>query len=69
MVGGAAAAALLRLGVVAAGIAAACAAGLLGALAYGLWRGGAPALPFLAVAALALVGWHQVRRDRRSPVR
>jgi hypothetical protein len=73
VVGGAAATALLRLGVRPWGVAAASAAGLLGALAYGLWRGGAPALPFVAVAVLVLVGWRYFQwcllRELKQPHR
>lgn len=58
LVGGAAATALLRLGLRPLPIMGAISSGLLVALAYGLWRGGAPALPFLAVAVLLLV-WRQ----------
>ncbi|HEY9142184.1 MAG TPA: hypothetical protein VIN93_14900 [Bryobacteraceae bacterium] len=58
LVGGAAAAALLRLGLRPAAVMSAIIFGLLSALAYGLWRGGAPALPFIAVAVFFLV-WRQ----------
>jgi hypothetical protein len=34
------------------------------ALAYGLWRGGAPALPFIAVAVLFLVWRHSSRKEK-----
>jgi len=57
-VGGAAAAALLRLGLRPAAVMGTMAAGLLSALASGLWRGGAPALPFIAVAVFFLVWRH-----------
>jgi len=67
VVGGAAAAALLRLGVRPLGIASALADGLLGALAYGRWRGGAPALPFVAVAVLVPIGWPRIRRNAKPP--
>jgi hypothetical protein len=55
LIGGAAATALIRLGLRPVAVMGAIAAGLLGALAYGLWRGGAPALPFLAVTVFLLV--------------
>jgi hypothetical protein len=57
VVGGAAAAALIRLGLRRALVIGTISAGLLGALAYGLWRGGAPAVPFIAAAVVVLVGW------------
>jgi hypothetical protein len=68
LVGGTAALALVRLGLRPAAVAVALAAGLGGALAYGLWRGGAPAVPFIAAAVLALVAWsrHGVARGRAS---
>jgi len=55
LVGGAAAAALLRLGFRPVYVMGAVIVGLLSALAYGLWRGGAPTLPFVATAVLILV--------------
>jgi hypothetical protein len=55
LVGGAAATALLRLELRPAAVFGTLAVGLLSALAYGLWRGGAPALPFIAVAVFFLV--------------
>ncbi len=58
LVGGAAATALIRLGLRPAAVIGTIAVGLLTALAYGLWRGGAPALPFVAVAVFLLV-WRQ----------
>jgi hypothetical protein len=63
LVGGAAAVALLRLGFGRAPVMGAMAAGLMAALAYGLWRGGAPAVPFIAVAVIALV-WRRSARSR-----
>jgi ubiquinone/menaquinone biosynthesis C-methylase UbiE len=65
-VGGAAATALLRLGCPPATVAMTFASGLLGALAYGLWRGGTPALPFLAVA-VGILMWTCAGRERPSP--
>ena len=61
LVGGTAAAALLRLGLRPVTVIGTISIGLLSALAYGLWRGGAPALPFIAVAVLLLVRWHSIR--------
>jgi len=62
-VAGSAAAALLRLGLRPAAVMGTIVAGLLAALAYGLWRGGAPALPFVAAAVCALV-WRHSRVTR-----
>lgn len=61
LVGGAAVTSLLRLGLRPVAVMAVIAVGLLSALAYGLWRGGAPALPFLAVAVFFLVWRHSAR--------
>jgi len=58
LVGGVAATALLRLGLRPALVIGAVAVGLLSALAYGLWRGGAPAIPFIAIAVVFLVWRH-----------
>jgi hypothetical protein len=66
-VGGAAATALLRLGLRPAAVMGMIAVGLLSALAYGLWRGGAPALPFIAVAVFFLV-W-RTGAGRARPLR
>lgn len=66
LVGGAAAVALLRLGLRPVAVMGAVAIGLLSALAYGLWRGGAPALPFIAVPVFLLVWRHSVRAARQS---
>ena len=68
MVGGAAAVALLRLGFRWRAVMGTISVGLLGALTYGLWRGPAPALPFIAVAVF---GWlwtarRLVRRGARA---
>ena len=57
---GGAAIALLRLKLRPLAVMGTISAGFLGALAYGLWRGGAPALPFLAVAVWLLVWRHSV---------
>ena len=65
-VGGAAATALLRLGLRPAAVLGTIAIGLLSALAYGLWRGGAPALPFIAVAVFFLVWRHSARPAKRA---
>ena len=66
-VGGAAATALLRLGLRPAAVTGTITAGLVSALAYGLWRGGAPALPFIAVAVFFLV-W-RTRAGHARPLR
>lgn len=58
LVGGSAATALLRLGLRPVAVMGTFAAGLLVALAYGLWRGGAPAVPFIAAAVSVLVWRH-----------
>lgn len=55
VVSAAAATALIRMGLGTLAVGGAITAGLLGALAFGLWQGGAPALPFIAVAVLFLV--------------
>ncbi len=67
LVGGAAATALLRLGLRPVAVMGAIAIGLLSALAYGLWRGGAPAVPFIAVAVLVLVWHHSGTRNQCKP--
>ena len=68
LVGGSAAMALLRFRLGPAAVMGTIAAGLLSALAYGLWRGGAPALPFIAVAVFLLVWRHSSRpATRRAP--
>jgi len=64
-IGGSAATALLRLGLRPAVVLGTIATGLLGALAYGIWRGGAPAVPFLAVAVFVLVWRHSARPPAR----
>jgi hypothetical protein len=55
LIGGAAATALIRLGLRPIAVVGTIAMGLVFALSYGLWRGGAPALPFLAVTVFLLV--------------
>lgn len=55
LVGGAAAMALIRTGFKPIAVNGALAIGLIAALAYGLWRGGAPGLPFMAVTISLLV--------------
>ena len=67
LVGGAAATALLRLGLRPVAVMGAIAIGLLSALAYGVWRGGAPAVPFIAVAVLVLVWHHSGTRNQCKP--
>ena len=62
-IGGSAAAALLRLKLNPAAVMGAMIGGLLIALAVGLWRGGAPAVPFLAAAVWLLV-WRRAQRLR-----
>jgi len=66
LIGGAAATALLRLGLRPVAVMGTFAIGLLTALAYGLWRGGAPAVPFVAAAVLFLVWRHSIRPTRQS---
>lgn len=63
LVGGSASLALVRAGFRPPFVALAVATGLLGALAYGLWRGGAPAVPFIAATVAGLVSW-RARRTR-----
>jgi hypothetical protein len=65
LVGGAAATALLRLKLRPVMVMGTIAIGLLSALAYGLWRGGAPALPFVAAAVFLLVRWHPIGAAER----
>jgi hypothetical protein len=65
LVGGAAATALLRLGLRPVPVMGTFAIGLLSALAYGLWRGGAPALPFVTVFVLILVWQNRIRAGRQ----
>jgi hypothetical protein len=69
LVGGTVAVALLRLKLPPTAVVASIVCGLLVALAYGLWRGGAPALPFIACPILLLV-WRHARRGsaHRVPV-
>jgi len=55
LIGGSAAVALIRLGLRPVAVIGAITIGLLGALVYGIWRGGVAALPFIAVAVLLLV--------------
>jgi hypothetical protein len=62
-VGGSAAVALLRLKYRALTVMLAMSVALLTALAWGIWRGGAAALPFLAVAVWFLF-WRHARRLR-----
>jgi hypothetical protein len=66
LVGGAAAVALIRLGFRPVAVMGTLAIGLLTALAYGLWRGGAPAVPFIAAAVLFLVWRHSIRPTGQS---
>jgi hypothetical protein len=65
LVGGAAATALLRLGLRPVAVMRTIAVGLLSALAYGLWRGGAPALPFVAAVVFLLIRWRPIRAAER----
>ena len=58
LIGGAAATALLRLKFHSVYVLGAVTLGLVSALAYGLWRGGTPALPFIAAVVLVLVWRH-----------
>jgi len=55
LIGGSAATALIRLGLRPVAVIGAIAIGLLGALAYGIWRGEVAAMPFIAVAVLLLI--------------
>ncbi|MCP5100399.1 MAG: hypothetical protein GY943_33025 [Chloroflexi bacterium] len=64
--GGSAATALIRLGLKPVAAIGAIAIGLLGALAYGIWQGGAPALPFIAVAVFLLVWRTSVGSTRQG---
>jgi len=66
LVGGAAAVALIRLGLRPLAVMGAISVGLLAALMYGLWRGGAPALPFVAGAVVPLVLWHLSKLKKRD---
>ncbi len=66
LVAGMAATALIRLRLRAVAVMGSIASGLLAALAYGLWRGGAPAVPFIATAVLVLVWRHSLRGSRRA---
>jgi hypothetical protein len=66
LVGGAAAIALIRLGLKPLAVMGAISVGLLAALMYGLWRGGAPALPFVAGAVVPLVLWHLSKLKKRD---
>ena len=62
-VGGSAAVALLRLKLRPMAVMGTMSAGFLAALAYGLWRGPTPALPFLALAVWLLF-WRHAQRLR-----
>jgi hypothetical protein len=62
-VGGSAAVALLRLKLRPMNVMGTMSAGFLAAVAYGLWRGPTPALPFLAVAVWLLF-WRHAQRLR-----
>lgn len=55
LVGGSAATALFRNGLNRIAVIGAIAIGFIAALAYGLWRGGAPGLPFIAITVSLLV--------------
>ena len=65
LVGGVAATVLLRLGLRPVAVTGTLAIGLLTALAFGLWRGGAPAIPFIAAAVCVLVWRHSIRLTGR----
>jgi hypothetical protein len=65
-IGGAAAVALVRLKLRPAAVMGTMVAGFLSALAYGLWRGGTPAAPFLAGAVALLVWRHSSRSTMRQ---
>ena len=64
LIGGSAAVALIRLGLRPVAVIGAIAIGLLGALVYGIWRGGVAALPFIAIAVLLLV-WRNSAKSSR----
>ncbi len=66
LIGGSAAVALLRLGLRPVAVIGTIAIGLLGALAYGIWRGGVAALPFIAIAVLLLVWRNSVGSTRHN---
>ena len=66
LIGGSAAVALIRLGLRPVAVIGAIAIGLLGALAYGIWRGGVAALPFIAIAVLLLVWLNSVGSTRHN---
>jgi hypothetical protein len=63
-VGGSAAVALMRLKLPPMAVMGTMSAGLLTAVAFGLWRGPTPALPFLSVAVLLLL-WRRAQRFAR----
>jgi len=65
-IGGAATVALIRLRLRPVAVMGTMVAGFLSALAYGLWRGGTPAVPFLAVAVALLVWRHSSRSAMRE---
>jgi hypothetical protein len=67
LVAGTAGVALIRLGYRTGVVLGAIAAGLMCALVYGLMRGGAPALPFVAPALIALVVAGRSGRPHRAP--
>jgi hypothetical protein len=63
LIGGSAATALIRLEFRPLAVVGAIALGFIAALAYGLWQGGAPGLPFIALTVALLVWW----RRRKLP--
>jgi hypothetical protein len=65
LVGGAAATALTRIGLRPLAVIAVIAIGFVAALAYGLWQGGAPGLPFIAVTVSLLVWRSSTGSTRR----
>jgi hypothetical protein len=64
-VGGSAAVALVRLKLRPGAVMGMMSAGFLAAVAYGLWRGPTPALPFLSLAVWLLF-WRHAQRSRSS---
>jgi hypothetical protein len=65
LVGGSAATALIRIGLRPIAVIGALTVGFIAALAYGLWRGGAPGLPFIAVTIFLVVWWSSIDPARQ----
>jgi hypothetical protein len=64
LVGGSAAMALIRIRFRPFAVMGVIAAGFVAALAYGIWQGGAPGLPFIALTVALLVWWHRRQFSR-----